>query len=194
MGAKSEAMAGRRQFAGPSRPFSSRGSRPALSRTTSWQQLDEGQSEAIPDETDQELQEELRLLFAKVIESFGGQIERFGKGVRHFYRVKDGKTLNIKYSKRHSDYYWFGVHVSLWEEMAKKGVTHMVFILMPGSFVTVPLSVLKDYIAKAGFSPKSDGTVRHYHVLISLDPSPDLFYHGKTDRIPLTPYIRQFDL
>ncbi len=142
---------------------------------------------------EEEVQEDVKLLIAKVIEHFGGEKERLGKGSRVFYRVGDGKLLNVKYSKRHSDYYWFGFHASLWEDAGKAGVTHIVFILVPFGFVAVPVEVMREYISEAGISPKSDGSVRHYHVLISSDARPELFHHGKPTRIPLKPYFTKYE-
>jgi hypothetical protein len=143
---------------------------------------------------EEEIQEDVRLLISKVIDHFGGEKRRLGKGSRIFYQVGDGKVLNVKYSKRHSDYYWFGFHASLWEDIGKAGVTHVVYILLPEGFVTVPVAVMKEYITEAGISPKSDGTVRHYHVLISADAKPELFHHGKPGRIPLKPYCTKFEI
>jgi hypothetical protein len=77
--------------------------------------------------------------------------------------------------------------------MRKAAVTHVVFILLPHGFVTVPVSVMKEYIAEAGFSPKSDGSVRHFHVLISGDAKPEFFHHGKPNRIPLKQYYVKFE-
>ncbi len=142
---------------------------------------------------EEEVQEDVKLLVARVIEHFGGEKERRGKGNRYIARMGDGKVINIKYSKRHSDYYWFGLHYSLWEEMGKAGVTHVVFILLPDGFVTVPVATMKEYLAEAGISPKSDGTIRHYHVLISSDEKPELFHHGKSVRIPLKAMYTKFE-
>jgi hypothetical protein len=144
--------------------------------------------------TEEEVQDDVRLLISKVIDHFGGEKGRLGKGNRIFYQVGDGKVINIKYSKRHSDYYWFGFHASLWEDIGKMGVTHVVFILLPDGFVTVPVAVMREYIAEAGFSPKSDGTVRHYHVLISTDAKPEMFHHGKSSSIPLKSYYTKFEV
>jgi hypothetical protein len=142
---------------------------------------------------DEEVQEDVKLLIAKVIEHFGGETGRLGKGNRLFYQVGDGKVLNVKYSKRHSGYYWFGFHASLWEDIGKAGVTHVVFILLPDGFVTVPVAIMREYIAEAGVSPKRDRTVRHYHVLISADTKPELFHHGKAGRITLKPHYTKFE-
>jgi hypothetical protein len=141
---------------------------------------------------DEDFQDDVRLLIAKVVDSFGGEKERLGKGSRYICRVGDGKVLNIKYSRAHSNYYWFGLHASLWKEIGKAKVTHIVFILLPDAFVTVPVSVMKDYLVDAGSSPKSDGTIRHYHVLISTGAMPELFHHGKSARTLLSPYLSRF--
>jgi uncharacterized protein with ParB-like and HNH nuclease domain len=143
--------------------------------------------------TEEDVQEDVKLLIARVLDHFGGQTERLGKGNRYICRVADGKVINIKYSKRHSDYYWFGLHASLWEDLGKAGVTHVVLILVPQGFVTVPVKVMKEYIDEAAFSPKSDGSVRHYHVLVTADAKPALFHHGKPARIPLHPYYTAFE-
>jgi uncharacterized protein with ParB-like and HNH nuclease domain len=149
-----------------------------------------GEGEVVAEE---DVQEDVKLLIAKVIDHFGGEKERLGKGSRYISRVGDGKVINIKYSKRHGDYFWFGLHASLWEDMGKAGVTHVIFVLVPHGFVTVPVATMKDYIAEAGVSPKTDGSVRHYHVLISADAKPELFHHGKPDRIPLKHYFTKLD-
>ena len=72
-------------------------------------------------------------------------------------------------------------------------MTHAVFILVPNVFVTVPLEVLMKYLAGAGSSPKSDGSVRHYHVLFSNESVPILFHHGKPEKISMKPYLTEFD-
>jgi uncharacterized protein with ParB-like and HNH nuclease domain len=144
---------------------------------------------------DSELQEDIRDLIARVIAHFGGEVDRVTKGIRVFYKLGDGKLVNIKYSKKHlaSDNYWFDVHVSLLADMELIGITHIVFILVPDSFVVLPRDVLMQYLAEAGSSPKSDGSVRHYHVLISAEAVPMLFHHGKPERISTKPYLISFD-
>lgn len=142
---------------------------------------------------EEEVQEDVKILVARVIEQFGGKKELLRSGPRFICRVGDGKVINVKYSKRHSDYYWFGMHASLWDEIGTLGVTHVVFILVPGGFLTVPVAVMKDYILEAGISPKIDGSVRHYHVLISPEPRLELFHHGKAGRIPVKDYYEKFN-
>ena len=108
------------------------------------------------------------------------------------YKLGDGKVINIKYSRQHKDYYWFGVHASLWDGCLRAGVTHMIFILGQYGYVTLPSAMVNDYLAQAGSSPKADGTVRHFHVLISKEPQVELFHHGKPERTSLKPYLSCF--
>jgi uncharacterized protein with ParB-like and HNH nuclease domain len=151
-----------------------------------------GEAESVT-QVDTETHEDVLDLIAKVVAHCGGETGRMTKGNRVFYKVADGKVINVKYSKRHSDYYWFGFHASLEAEMELAGMTHVVFILMPDAFVTLPIDILKQYLAGAGSSPKSDGSVRHYHVLISADPIPVLFHHGRPERISTQQYLASFD-
>ncbi len=56
----------------------------------------------------------------------------------------------------------------------------------------VPMDIMHEYIAEAGTSPKGDGTVRHYHVLVSTGARPELFHHGKPTRTPVEKYLAAF--
>jgi uncharacterized protein with ParB-like and HNH nuclease domain len=46
----------------------------------------------------EEDEEDVKLLIIKVLEQFGGEVERMGSGKRYLYKVGDGKIINIKYS------------------------------------------------------------------------------------------------
>jgi hypothetical protein len=96
-------------------------------------------------------------------------------------------------SKWHREYHWFGFHASLCEDIGMTGVLHVVFILLPEGFVAVPVIGMREYLAEAGFSPQSAGTVRYYHMLISTDAKPELFHHGKPNRIPSQPECTKFE-
>jgi hypothetical protein len=154
---------------------------------------DEGEGEFdIPEEEEEQEQEDVQLLKAKVLDVLDGQFERVPKVRYQIYKFQDGRIVNVKYSRPYKDYYWFGVHASLWDGCLKAGMTHMVFILGQYGYVTVPTAMLNDYLAQAGTSPKPDGTVRHYHILISKEPKVELFHYGKSARIPLKPYVSCF--
>jgi hypothetical protein len=155
-------------------------------------QEDPSEAEGPPDEDAQE--EDVKLLVAKVLEQMGGGGERLGSGLFRHFRLKDGRLVNIKHSKKHEGkgYYWYGIHHSLWEDMQKAAVTHTVFIFASHGFLAVPLAVVREYLAHARVSRTASGTVRHYHVHISAEPKPDFFHHGDPSRIPLQEYYSKF--
>jgi hypothetical protein len=64
----------------------------------------------------------------------------------------------------------------------------MVLVLGTTGYATVPMSGMREYVAEAGTSPKGDGTVRHYHVLVTTGVRPELFHHGKPTRIAIDTY------
>jgi hypothetical protein len=156
---------------------------------------DFGSEEVLPDEglPDEEPQEDVKLLVARTLEQLGGEAERVGGGRFRHYRLKDGRIVNLKHSKRHTKgYYWFGIHHTLYEDMAKAGATHLVFILGSHGFLIVPLGVVRDYLAHARVSRTSSGTVRHYHVHISAEPEFEFYHHGRAERVPARPYYQAF--
>jgi hypothetical protein len=142
------------------------------------------------EETDREDErEEVATLLDEVLEQLGGAVAQVGTGRFRIHRLTDGRVVNLKYSRSHGKYYWFGLHASLWEDLRRAGATHMVLVLGTTGYATVPFSLMAEYVAEAGSSPKSDGTVRHYHLLVSTGPKTELYHHGKTNRISLAPFL-----
>jgi uncharacterized protein with ParB-like and HNH nuclease domain len=154
-------------------------------------QGDAAEAEPVPEE--EEAQEDVKLLFARVVEQLGGEAERVGTGRFKHHRLADGKVVNVKQSKKHEGkgYYWYGIHHSLWEDMTKCGVTHLVFILAQHGFLLVPMGVVKEYLENARVSRTAQGTVRHYHVHISCEPGLEFYHHGHPARIALKPYYHK---
>ena len=99
----------------------------------------------------------------------------------------------MKYSRpHHGRYHWFGLHASLWNELTALSATHMVLVMGKTGYAVVPMAVMGKYIADANTSPKDDGTIRHYHVLVTTGSKPTLFHHGKPARISLEPFFIPF--
>ncbi|MBM4073232.1 MAG: DUF262 domain-containing protein, partial [Planctomycetes bacterium] len=141
---------------------------------------------------DEDEQEDIKLLKANVLELLGGALDRVGSRRYQTHRLHDGRIINIKYARAQRDYYWFGVHASLWEDCQKSGVTHLIFVLGQFGFAAIPANVIGEYLKRASVSPKSDGMVRHYHVLISKEPTLELFSYGQPERIPCKPFLTVF--
>ncbi len=138
-------------------------------------------------------QEGVQHLIETILEDLGHNSIRVGHSRFLIHRTGDGKVVNIKYSKRHSKYYWYGIHASLWTELTNCGATHVVFIANGLGYMTVPITVVAHYLAAARVSRASDGTVRHYHLTISPEPELELFISGEAIRVPLKPYFKAFD-
>jgi uncharacterized protein with ParB-like and HNH nuclease domain len=142
---------------------------------------------------EEEAQEDVKLLVAKVLDQMGGEVGRAGSGRFKHYRLADGRVVNIKHSKRHDKgYYWYGIHYSLWEDLRKSGGTHQVFILAGHGFLAVPLDVLKGYLDNARVSKTQEGTVRHYHVHVAAEPELEFFHYAHSGRTPVRGYYVKF--
>ena len=144
------------------------------------------------EENNEVSKEEAAKMIAAVESAFAGVKSKLSKGTRYIVQMNDGSVLNIKYSKSHNDYYWFGYQSSLLNDAKKLGVTHVVFILAPHGYVNVPFHMIEQYLTQAGSSPKRDGSVRHYHVLITAKLAPELFHHGKPERVTLAEHYVRF--
>ena len=143
----------------------------------------------VTDLDDEEGPRELSLDVNEVIAELGGSVGTIPAGNFKIYRLPDGRIVNLKYSRAHRKYYWFGVHASLLEGLKLAGGTHLVLVLGQYGFVTLPMEIVAQYISKAGSSLKPDGAVRHYHLLVSTSSSPELFHHGKPIRYPVAEYL-----
>lgn len=131
-------------------------------------------------------------------------VERLGGGVLmpiedaprfRAYKLNDGRVITTKRSKYHekNDYYWYGINPSSLDKATKAHVSHFVFVLGSWGFVTVPIEIVRKYCRETKATLNADGSVRHYHVLISPEPSPELYWSNDTPRYDLTEYGTPFD-
>jgi hypothetical protein len=143
---------------------------------------------------DEETHEDMKLLTVKAVEQMGGEAGRAGGGRFKHLRLKDGRVVNVKHAKKQerTGYYWFGIHHTLWEDMNKAGVTHLVLILAGTGFLTLPLAIVQEYVTNARVSRTPGGTVRHYHVHAFGEPELVLFHYGSQVRVPVKEYYSKF--
>lgn len=127
-----------------------------------------------------------------VIEYLGGGIAVSDLGRLKAYQLTDGRVINVKKSKYHerSNYYWYGINPSSMERMLQVGVTHIVFLMGDYGFATVPIGMVQEYLETAGVTKNADGSIRHYHVLITNEPSPSMYTSSDTPRLSLGEYFR----
>jgi hypothetical protein len=57
---------------------------------------------------------------------------------------------------------------------------------------SVPLELLREYLKTAGTTDQPDGSVRHYHILITSVPTPSLYSSKEKPSFDLTPFFETF--
>jgi hypothetical protein len=122
-----------------------------------------------------------------VIDALGGAASIVANGRFRCYRLNDGRVIHIKRSKFHErqNYYWYGVNPSSLEQAKQSGVSHFVFVLADSGFVVVPIDTVVKYCGFTRATKNSDGTVRHYHVLMTPEPAPELYWSEDLPRFDL---------
>src|SRR5262249_8686264 len=122
-----------------------------------------------------------------VIERLGGGNLISTSGRLKIYRLSDGRIVNIKKSKLHerSGDYWYGINPSSLDRMIQAGVTHIVFVMGDFGYATVPIGKVQEYLRTAGMTKNPDGTIRHYHLLITDDPELAMYTASDVPRVPI---------
>jgi hypothetical protein len=130
-----------------------------------------------------------------VIEILGGGTAVLNLGRLKTYQLTDGRVIHVKKSKYHerSDDYWYGINPSSMDRMVQGGVTHIVFVMGDHGFATVPIHKVQEYLQTAGVTKNTDGSIRHYHVLIANEPDPAMYTSLDTPRVRLGEYFRTFE-
>lgn len=110
------------------------------------------------------------------------------------YRLEDGTVIHPKRSKYHekNGYYWYGIRPTILEYCRRYQVTHIVFIMGDEGFAKVPLEIVEKYTKTTQVTKNDDGTVRHFHCLISPGPEPELYWSQDVPRFDLTEYYSIF--
>jgi hypothetical protein len=127
-----------------------------------------------------------------VTEALGGGEVKAGAGRFKSYAMADGTVIHIKrlkFYERH-DYYWYGITPSALQQCHKRGVTHVVFVMGGEGFVRVPLDLVAEFVKSTRYSSSEDGSVSHYHCLISPGPEPQLYYSGEVPSFDLSGYYQ----
>jgi len=111
------------------------------------------------------------------------------------YKLSGGDVVHLKRSKFHeaNQYYWYGVSTAALGYIRQYSVTHIVFVMGDFGFAKVPMSVVHEFLQHTRVSRNPDGSVRHYHCLISHGPEPELFWSNDQPKQPLTDYFQLFD-
>jgi len=130
-----------------------------------------------------------------IIELLGGGKLESSSGRFKCYRLEDKTIVCIKKSKLYekNDYYWYAISPQSLEYLDECKVTHVVFVMGEFGFVKVPVSIVKDFLANTGVSKNTDGTIKHYHLMISNGPDPELFWSNERPKYPLAEFFQSFE-
>jgi len=130
-----------------------------------------------------------------VLDILGGATLERAIGRVKCYRLPDNAVVIVKRSKYYENngYFWYGINAGTLEAMEQAGVTHVVFILGDYGFAKVPLNIVHDYLKTALRTDNEDGSLKHYHCLISPPPEPDLFTSQEAPRFPLVDCFQTFE-
>ncbi len=133
----------------------------------------------------------------EVIEALGGGRLHPESGRRRFraFQLNDGRIIQLKRSKyrERNDYYWYGINPSTLDKSEEIGTSHYIFVLGTWGFVTVPIETVREYCTSTKVSKNPDGTIRHYHVLISPEPEPEMYWSNESPRFDLSEFAQSFE-
>lgn len=130
-----------------------------------------------------------------IIEILGGGELQSTSGRLKCYKLNDGSVVNIKKSKYHekNNYYWYGIAPQSLDSMKECNVSHIVFIMGDFGFAKVPISTVLEYLKITNVSKNQDGSIRHYHVIISHGPEPELYWSSERPKFSLSEYFQPFE-
>lgn len=129
-----------------------------------------------------------------VVEQLGGGTPILGERGTKCYKLTDGTVIHVKRSKYHekNDYYWYGLNPRTLAQIKTLGATHIAFVLGEWGFVNVPVSLVEGHLPHTRSSLNPDGSIRHYHLLISPEPDPALHWSADAPRVQLSEYSQPF--
>ena len=73
------------------------------------------------------------------------------------------------------------------------GGSHVAFVLGSWGFALVPIETVIEYCRHTKATKNPDGSILHYHVLISPEPEPEMYWSHDTPRYSLADYCQTFE-
>ncbi len=130
-----------------------------------------------------------------VIKQLGGGTLVTGGGRVKCYKLEDGRVINIRRSKFYEkyNYYWYGLNPRSLDQGKDMGMTHLVFVMGEWGFVVVPIETVLKFCKNTSISKNPDGSLRHYHVLISPEPEPQMYWSNEAPKFNVTEYAQAFE-
>jgi len=112
-----------------------------------------------------------------------------------FYSLGNGDLFSIKYSKRYDTDvpFWYGITPSALEKYRNSKIKYLVFILGEDGLIRLPFGILEEYLQNANTTNNSDGSIKHYHVFIKVDPIKCLYINQVKKQWNLEEYYYEYE-
>jgi hypothetical protein len=133
---------------------------------------------------------------AEVLSVLGGEAVRTTDSRLQLYQLNDGKRVIVKYSKLHNgrrNVYWYGLKPDVVQDLRTAAVSHVVFVMGHFGLAVVPIELVEAYCERANVTNHADGTLRHYHVVISNELEPNMVPSQGNPRHALREYFKRFE-
>lgn len=123
----------------------------------------------------------------------GGVERAYEVGTIHFYYLKNGQKVALKFSKLYDNGigYWYGITPSAIKHYKEEEITNYVFILGYEGVINIPVGILYEYIENADQSLKEDRTIKHYHIRFKFDK--DIILYNRKKKYNLNEYYMYED-
>jgi len=130
-----------------------------------------------------------------IIEILGGGKLESTVGRFKCYKLDEGSVIYVKKSKYYekNDYYWYAITPQSLKYIEEYNVSYVIFVMGEFGFAKVPVSIVSEFLKNTGDTKKADGSVKHYHLLISHDPEPELYWSNDRPKFPLGEYFQPFE-
>ena len=130
-----------------------------------------------------------------IIEILGGGKLESTVGRLKCYKLDEGSVIYVKKSKYYdkNDYYWYAITPQSLKYIEEHNVSYVVFIMGAFGFAKVPLSIVTEFLKNTGATKTPDGIVKHYHLLISHGPEPELYWSNDRPKFSLGEYFQPFE-
>lgn len=124
----------------------------------------------------------------------GGKVESSSRRFK-CYRLENNDVVYIKRSKYYekNDYYWYATTPQSLEYIEEYGITHMVFVMGDFGYAKVPIDIVLEYLKITGVTKHQDGSIKHYHILVSNSLQPELFWSNERPKFSIAEYFQPFE-
>jgi len=134
--------------------------------------------------------------YTPALNLLGDYVGSSNVGQIKYYKYENGDKVRLIFSKDYPDNkpFWYGITNTALKSFKQEGLTHVVFILgVTEGIVKVPLHILEKYFETAKVSKNPDGSIKHWHVLITSGEKHILYTNKATKEYDLDPYFISFN-